>query len=262
MTLLAGGSLALAGVQGSSNMPVTVSASHFPAFLPHPRRVGIDYPLIIQMPTPVHLSSLYHDITLQPSESFLLFRLSPHRFTLQPQGFWPRSTAIHFSLTTADNIAKTVLDTDDGKILQVNLSTQSMGAYQDGNLVRVMPISSGTAPRWTTPRGTFYIYRRVLDDHMQGGIPGTQDHWNVRHVPYAQYIYGAIAIHGAWWNHHFGTPRSHGCIQLSTKLHNPHPGQVADNAKWVWDFTDIGTPVIIFGQTPRDSATVLPYPAE
>ncbi len=241
---------------------VTTSFPRSPAFLPHLRRVGIDYPLLIQTPVPVNRRSLYHDITLRPSQSFILQRLSSRRFVLRPRGFWPSSTVMHFSLATPKGIAKTLLNTDAGKVLKVNLSTQSLAAYTDGHLVRLMPISSGTAPRWTTPKGVFYIYRRVLDDHMQGGIPGTQDHWNVKHVPYAQYIYGAVAIHGAWWNHHFGIPRSHGCIQLSTKLHNPDPATVRDNAKWVWNFTDIGTPVIISGQTPQDSAAVLPYPEE
>ncbi|PSR31117.1 MAG: hypothetical protein C7B43_03185 [Sulfobacillus benefaciens] len=244
------------------NTFANTSLSRSPVFLAHPWRVGIDYPLLIKIPLSMNLSSLYHHITLAPHESFILTRLTDHEFALRPRGFWPGSTLIRCTLSTPRGVVETVFDTDDGKILRVSLSTQSMEAYEGGTLVRVMPVSTGTAPNWTTPQGTFYIYRRVLDDHMRGGTPGTQDTWDVSHVPYAQYIYKAVAIHGAWWNHHFGIPRSHGCIQLSTKIHNSHPATVVDNAKWVWNFTDIGTPVIISGQTPPDPARVLPYPEE
>lgn len=138
--------------------------------------------------------------------------------------------------------------------MRVNLADQTMEAYEGPTRVRVMPVSTGVYPQWKTPTGTFWIYKRVRDDHMAGGIAGTKDSWDVEHVPYAQYIYQGIAIHGAWWNHQFGIPGSHGCIQLSTAG--------VDNARWVWQFADIGTPVIVYGQTPRGRAGLSPYPAQ
>ncbi len=241
-------------VQALSHQPIR--------FLPHPKRVGILYPLLIKTHGAISVSSLYHDITLEPRENFVITPQGPHEFALHPTRFWPDSTTIDCVIHDQQGTEQTVLHTDDGKVLRVDLTTQTMEAYEDETLVRVMPVSTGTSPRWTTPTGTFYIFRRVLDDHMQGGEPGTKDYWDVHHVPYAQYIYRGIAIHGAWWNNHFGIPRSHGCIQLSTRIHNPHPQHIIDNAKWVWDFADLGTPVIIFGQTPQNSSTPLSYPEE
>ncbi len=147
-----------------------------------------------------------------------------------------------------------------GKWLKIDLSCQQLDVYNDQRLLRVMPISSGVPPKWTTPDGTFWIFRKVADDHMKGGIRGSSDSWDVEHVPWAQYIYGGIAIHGAWWNHQFGVPRSHGCIQLPTRTFNPDPGDIRDDAKWLYYYTEIGTPVVIIGQTPPITQVPLQYP--
>jgi lipoprotein-anchoring transpeptidase ErfK/SrfK len=37
----------------------------------------------------------------------------------------------------------------------------------------------------------------------------------LRDVPYIQYFASGYALHAAYWHDVFGTPRSHGCINLS-----------------------------------------------
>ncbi len=148
----------------------------------------------------------------------------------------------------------------DGKWLEIDLSRQMLTAYRGVRAVRSMPISSGV-PGWQTPTGTFWIYRKVADDRMRGYDPRRQAHWDVAHVPWAQYLRGGIAIHGAWWNRNFGTPRSHGCIQVATQTFNPHPQGVPEDAGWLYRFTTVGTPVRIVGTTPKARALQpLAYP--
>lgn len=158
--------------------------------------------------------------------------------------------------------ARTEPTEDDRKELIIDLTHQKLYALDQGVLIRTIPVSTGVSPKWVTPTGIFWIYRRVRDDHMVGGQPGTPDHWDVDHVPYAQYFYGGIAIHGAWWNHRFGVPKSHGCIQVPTDKSPQGPtGQPAD-AEWLWQFAQVGTPVIIMGKTPPTPTTKpLPYPS-
>jgi lipoprotein-anchoring transpeptidase ErfK/SrfK len=36
-------------------------------------------------------------------------------------------------------------------------------------------------------------------------------------VPWVQYVYNGIALHGAFWHDGFGQPKSHGCINLSPR---------------------------------------------
>lgn len=145
--------------------------------------------------------------------------------------------------------------------LKIDLSTQTLTAYQGSTAVREMPISSGVRPEWTTPNGTFWIYRKIVEDRMRGHDQHSGERWDVAHVPWAQYFKDGIAIHGAWWNHHFGIPNSHGCIQVPTRTFNPHPGNTPDDAAWLYRFTTVGTMVRIVGTTPeRRSSQPLPYP--
>ena len=156
--------------------------------------------------------------------------------------------------------AAVALASKDGKWININLSRQTLTAYRGNRVIRSMPISSGV-PGWATPTGIFWIYRKVADDRMRGYDPKQNTHWDVRHVPWAQYLRGGIAIHGAWWNRDFGIPRSHGCIQVPTQTFNPHPQGVPEDAGWLYRFTALGTPVRIVGTTPGGRALLpLAYP--
>jgi lipoprotein-anchoring transpeptidase ErfK/SrfK len=39
--------------------------------------------------------------------------------------------------------------------------------------------------------------------------------FQLRDVPYIQYFESGYAIHAAYWHDVFGTPRSHGCVNVS-----------------------------------------------
>lgn len=154
------------------------------------------------------------------------------------------------------------LDPEGERWIEIDLSHQTLTAYRGNEKVRTMPISSGVSPRWTTPNGIFWVYRKVADDRMQGEDPQTGERWDVAHVPWAQYFEGGIAIHGAWWNRHFGIPSSHGCIQLPTRTFNPDPGDTPEDAAWLYRFTRVGTAVKIVGTTPvLKKRQPLAYPA-
>ncbi len=228
---------------------------------PHGALVGIVDPVVYTSPIAETPRSISRHTMITPRCPLRVIALSAHRFWIQPALAWPAHARIHLTVEpTGVRPQSTEFVTDAAKSITVNLTRQQVLAYEDGRLMRMMSTSTGVAPDWVTPTGTFWIYKKVPDDHMKGGIPGTTDSWNVRHVPWAQYIYGGIAIHGAWWNHHFGTPRSHGCIQLATRTNNPHPGIFPDDAKWLYHFTDMGTPVIVTGKTPPTSRQPLQYP--
>ena len=219
---------------------------------------------------PVHLTTALAEtpaiirahLSDSPPVPLQVRELTPHQFLIMPRIFWPKKS--HVTLRWSGSSAARTITTNDDREVHIDLSTQTPTATENCKVVRTMTVSTGVAPRWVTPTGTFWIYRRVLDDHMVGGKPGTADHWDVEHVPYAQYFTGGVAIHGAWWNHHFGKPVSHGCVQLPTAA-GPQgsTGDPAD-AEWLWQFADLGTPVIVTGDTPDGSQSAkapLPYPA-
>jgi lipoprotein-anchoring transpeptidase ErfK/SrfK len=58
--------------------------------------------------------------------------------------------------------------------------------------------------------------------------------YNVPNVPYVMYYSGGYALHGAYWHNRFGTPVSHGCVNLRTA-----------SARWLYNWAPVGTPVVV-----------------
>jgi lipoprotein-anchoring transpeptidase ErfK/SrfK len=53
-------------------------------------------------------------------------------------------------------------------------------------------------------------------------------------VPYVMYFFQGYGIHGTYWHNNFGTPMSHGCVNLT----------IEDSA-WIFDFASVGTVVFV-----------------
>lgn len=114
-----------------------------------------------------------------------------------------------------------------GKRFVVDLSEQMLYAFEGDTLVRSTLVSTGT---WRTPTvtGTFYIYARYASTRMRG--PG----YDLANVPYTQYFYKGYGLHGTYWHNNFGTPMSHGCVNMPTP-----------EAEWAFNWATFGTPVIV-----------------
>lgn len=109
--------------------------------------------------------------------------------------------------------------------IDVNLSTQTLEAYEGGALVNRFTISSGRAGSPTVV-GTFRIWVKVRIQDMSG--PG----YYIRDVPWVMYFYRDYGIHGTWWHNNFGTPMSAGCVNMT----------IAD-AQWMYNWASVGTVV-------------------
>ena len=110
----------------------------------------------------------------------------------------------------------------------VNLSTQYMRVFSGNSVIMQMYVSTGK-PGFNTPTGTFYINRKLPTRTMTGVLGG--EYYYVPNVPWVMYFTNVgHAIHGAYWHNSFGTPRSHGCINLPVPL-----------AAQLYSITPIGT---------------------
>ena len=107
--------------------------------------------------------------------------------------------------------------------IDVNLSTQSVYAYQGDTVVNSFIVSTGT---WLHPTvtGQYKIYVKYQAANMSG--PG----YFLPNVPYVMYFYKGYGLHGTYWHHNFGTPMSHGCVNLETS-----------NAEWLYNWASVGT---------------------
>ncbi len=118
-----------------------------------------------------------------------------------------------------------------GKWIDIDISAQTITAYQGSAPLKSVLVSTGVA--WhPTPIGHYAVYMKIAAQTMSGGY-GAEAYY-LPGVPWVMYFTGAYALHGTYWHHNFGTPMSHGCVNLT----------VAD-AKWFYAWAEIGTPVIV-----------------
>ncbi len=111
--------------------------------------------------------------------------------------------------------------------IDVDLTNQRVHVYQGKNLLNSFLTSTGTW-RYPTVTGQYKIYVKYRYAHMSG--PG----YFLPNVPYVMYFYKGYGIHGTYWHNNFGTPMSHGCVNLRT-----------DDAGWVFNRASVGTVVNI-----------------
>ncbi|NMC80013.1 MAG: L,D-transpeptidase [Chloroflexi bacterium] len=110
-----------------------------------------------------------------------------------------------------------------GRWIDVDLTNQVLYAYEGDQMVNTFIVSTGT---WEHPTvtGQYSIYVKYRYDTMVG--PG----YYLPNVPYVMYFYKGYGLHGTYWHSNFGTPMSHGCINLST-----------GDAAWLYNWASVGT---------------------
>jgi len=130
----------------------------------------------------------------------------------------------------------------DDKLIEVNLTTQKMVAYEYGKAVFQTNISSGipgggqsgaNGISTTTPNGLFNVMDKVPAKHMgnsyfsiaqNGNLLADADGYVLPGVPWSTFFTPVgHAFHGTYWHENFGTPMSHGCINMRS-----------DEANWVF----------------------------
>ena len=109
--------------------------------------------------------------------------------------------------------------------IEVNLSEQRVYAWEGDVLMNSFIVSTGT---WQTPTvtGTFSIWNKTPIQAMSG--PG----YYLPNVPYVMYFYKDYGFHGTYWHNNFGTPMSHGCVNLTIP-----------DSEWLYNWASYGTVV-------------------
>ena len=158
-------------------------------------------------------------------KSFLLsllgFVLVAGNVTLQP------SITLSQDISTKISQQLVALKESDKRWIEIDLSSQRLTAWEGNQAVKTIIVSTGKKSTPTIP-GVFQIQSKREIDRMRGAG------YDVPNVPHAMYYHRGYAIHGAYWHNKFGTPVSHGCTNLEL-----------DNAKWLFNWSSIGTSVVI-----------------
>ena len=137
------------------------------------------------------------------------------------------TTTLPFSISTSP--------TQYDKLIEANITTKRMYAYQNGELIKTFLIDAG-APITPTPIGTFKVLYKVPIMNMTGeNLNGT-----TYFQPNVQWVLffdtSGHSIHGNYWRplSAFGNLNtSHGCI-----------GVVNSDAEWIYDWAPKGTTII------------------
>jgi lipoprotein-anchoring transpeptidase ErfK/SrfK len=115
--------------------------------------------------------------------------------------------------------------------IDVNLTTQTLVAYEGERPVFSSLISSGMW-QFPTVMGQYRTYIKYPSQNMSGYHLGYN--YYLPGVPYVMYFFEDYAIHGTYWHNNFGTPMSHGCVNMSTA-----------DAGWLYNWAPLGTVVNI-----------------
>ncbi|MDP2964984.1 MAG: L,D-transpeptidase family protein [Pelolinea sp.] len=111
--------------------------------------------------------------------------------------------------------------------MEIDLTNQMLYAYRDNQLISGFKVSTGTSSHKTVT-GTFKIFSKYPAITMSG--PG----YNLPDVPYSMFFYKGYSIHGTYWHHNFGTPMSHGCVNMNTV-----------DAAWIYANAPVGTYIMV-----------------
>lgn len=140
------------------------------------------------------------------------------------------------------------VDLPGRRSIVVDVSDQSLTAYQGDRIILQTPVSTGLAPN-TTEIGAFHVRMKFSSQDMSGFTGSTGEvlsvgdsdgsqvgeQYLVEDVPNVMYInFDAEALHGAYWHDNFGQPMSHGCINLPL-----------DVAEFLYDWAPLGTAVTV-----------------
>jgi hypothetical protein len=114
--------------------------------------------------------------------------------------------------------------------IDVDLTSQTLTAYEGQEPVFNVAVSTGT---WQYPTvvGTFAIYVKFEKARMRGG--SGVDAYDLPDVPYVMYFHKGYGLHGTYWHDNFGTPMSHGCVNLSMV-----------DSEWLFNWASVGTKVV------------------
>ena len=118
------------------------------------------------------------------------------------------------------------------KAIVISISKQRLRVYKGDRIVLRSYVSTGRTG-FDTPVGSFTILTKLPSQTMEGVIGG--EYYNVPDVPSVLYFTDSgHALHGTYWHDNFGTPMSHGCVNLPL-----------DVAAWLYDWAPVGTPVLV-----------------
>ena len=229
---------------------LTLDEQTFPSFVPlQGQTVGVGMPAIIRFDVPItdkaaiekHLS-----VVSSPAQPGSFHWISDSEVHWRPRTFWKPGTNVTIKAdiggvsagngiygqkdrTTSFHVGRSLIS-------KVNMDTDQMRVFQNGKLIRTIPITTGAQPKFTTRSGTKVIIEKFRHKRMNSetiGIdPDSADGYDLDDVEYAMRVtYSGEFVHAAPWSvgSQGNSNVSHGCTGMSTS-----------NAAWLYNRSIVG----------------------
>jgi lipoprotein-anchoring transpeptidase ErfK/SrfK len=222
----------------------------YPSFVPlQGQTVGVGMPAIIRFDVPIRNKAAIEkhlSVTSRPAQPGAFHWISDSEVHWRPRTFWRPGTQVTIkadiggvsagngiygqkSRTTSFHVGRSLIS-------KVNMNTDEMRVFQNGKLIRTIPITTGAQPKFTTRSGTKVIIEKFRHKRMNSetiGIdPNSADGYDIDDVEYAMRVtYSGEFVHAAPWSvgSQGRTNVSHGCTGMST-----------DNAAWLYNRSIVG----------------------
>lgn len=136
------------------------------------------------------------------------------------------------------------------KWISVSITRQALVAFEGTRPVFATLVSTGAdglgdpKETFSTIQGAFVIHTKHVTKTMSSDEEG--DVYDLQDVPYVQYFHEGYALHASYWHDGFGTPRSHGCINLA-----PY------DAAWLFAWTEPRVPEGWHGKLQLKGGTLI-----
>lgn len=259
-------------VANSSFTTVSPAHSFIGSFAPEEGSiVGVGMPVSISFDKPVkNRRDVQSRITVNSSsgQQAVGHWFGDQRIDFRPQDYWKTGSEVTLKLNL-DGIEgapgikgvqkKSVSFTiGHAQVSTVDAKTHQMTVMRDGKLLKVIPVSAGSA-RTPTYNGKMVISEKLKETRMDGSTvgftkPDGKGEYDILDVPHAMRLSASgTFIHGNFWgNGVFGTANtSHGCIGLQDKRGADDPSTAG---AWFYNNSQIGDIVEVKNSDDRTIA--------
>ncbi len=149
-------------------------------------------------------------------------------------GVWPELANANFFSTVRDSFIA-----EKASFVEANLTAMTITVYRSGASVLTVPIKSKgkEGSWWETPSGLYRAQGKEKEHFSSFGHV---------YMPWSIPFQGNFFIHG-WPYHADGTPVPEGYSGGCMRLENEY-------AKQVYDLVEVGMPILVFEEEPRDTS--------
>jgi len=233
--------------------PVTVTlrtppAMETPKFVPENGATSVrlrSRPYLEFASPPADPDVVRQSVTMRPAVKGTWNWLDDVTLVFNPAEALPAQTTINMSLKSGPDGPRTeeggYLEKDlvasfvtaPNRRIEVSLSKQQLYMVENERVIRTVTVGTGVAGA-ETPLGQYEVLYKMPKTRMQGVNPSGA-RYDIPDVPWVLPFLGDYALHGVNWRNNFGAPASNGCV-----------GMPVEDAKFLYDWADVGTPIRIY----------------